>query len=156
MVVLNGGTGGYFDVGTAPVSPAGCNVGLGIQASPKGGVAQWAEAGIPNCTPVSLGGVQIEVPKICPNQWYFIVGTYDEAVVRVYVDGTQVAETPLSGQPTAGSPAGFPCPACSVNIGRDPEFTTDYMNGYEANVAIYNTALSGAQIQAQYEAGVTS
>ncbi|HLN15971.1 MAG TPA: LamG-like jellyroll fold domain-containing protein [Acidimicrobiales bacterium] len=156
LVVLAGGTSGFFDVGTNPVSPAGCNSGLGIQASPVGWVAQWNAPPSPSCVPVNLGGVQIEVPKICNGQWYFVVGTYDGAVARVFVDGTQVAETPGSGAVGPGSPGTFPCGTCTVNIGRDPEFTTDYLNGYEANVAIFATALSGAQIQAQYQAGVAS
>ncbi|HMD46751.1 MAG TPA: LamG-like jellyroll fold domain-containing protein, partial [Acidimicrobiales bacterium] len=140
LVVTNSGAGGYFDVGTGNQAGkgAGCTPGSAIQASPDGGVAQWTASG-GGCAPSGSGTTVIVVPTICKNQWYFVVGTYDQTNVRVYVDGTQVSETPWTGgvaPPNNANGGAGSCGTCTVNIGRDPQYGGGGFNGYVANVAV--------------------
>ena len=87
--------------------------------------------------PLSAGGV------VSAGSWYHLVGTYDGTVQRLYVNGALVASQPLTG---------------SVDVvGGDFRIGTtrasEWFNGVIDDVAVYNKALTPAQVQAHYEAG---
>ena len=76
--------------------------------------------------------------------WYHVVGTYDGAYVRLYVNGVLVAANPANGQMT--------------DYGEDVRIGTltnrsDYTPGTIDEVTIYELALNGDEIRAIYEAG---
>jgi glucose/arabinose dehydrogenase len=87
--------------------------------------------------PLSAGGV------VAPGNWYHLVGTYDGSVQRLYVNGGLAASQSLSGnvQSVAGD----------FRIGTTR--TTEFFNGVVDDVAVYNKALTPAQVQSHYEAG---
>jgi glucose/arabinose dehydrogenase len=87
--------------------------------------------------PLSAGGV------VAPGSWYHIVGTYDGSVQRLYVNGALVASQPLSG--TVDAVAG------DFRIGTTR--ASEFFNGAIDEVAVFNKALTPAQVQAHYEAG---
>jgi prepilin-type N-terminal cleavage/methylation domain-containing protein len=160
LVINNGGGGGYFSVGNGIQNPSGCD-GFGQDRAPNftdnahDGNASWTATG-GTCTPSGAGVQVVNVPIICPDGsgggWYFVVGTYDGSFVRAYVDGTEVAMVPYT-QPIA-TPSASTCGATmDVDIGFEPQNCIGYLNGWVANAAVYTTALTGAQIQAQYLAG---
>ena len=79
-------------------------------------------------------------PSVLPaNIWTHLATTFDGAMVRVFVNGVQVASqaqtTPLA--PTTGT----------LQIGGD-SYPTEYFAGRIDEVRIYNRALTAAQIQA--------
>ena len=89
--------------------------------------------------------------------WYFYVGTYNGQSVNAYIDGQLVASTPYAGGPVA-APGTESSTNCSnntnppVSIGYNPCYGGDHFNGNLADVAIYTTALTSAQIEGQYQA----
>lgn len=78
--------------------------------------------------------------------WSHVVATYDSANLRVYVNGVQVATTAFAGG-AIGTP-GF-----VFNIARNPQFNGAYFPGYLDECAIYNYALSAAQVLNHYKTG---
>lgn len=91
----------------------------------------------------SFGGIaETAVPT---NQWSHVVGTYDGTAVRIYVNGvlaaTTVYSTPIihSLQP--------------LNIGRYASGNSPW-HGMLDEVAVYGTALTGAQIAQHYSRGI--
>jgi RHS repeat-associated protein len=77
--------------------------------------------------------------------WHHLVGTYDGATVRIYVDGVLSASTAYAG--SINNPA-----SPFVWIGRNAVNST-YFNGSIDEVAIYGTTLSAARVAAHYAAG---
>lgn len=75
--------------------------------------------------------------------WWHVVGTYDGANIRLYVNGTLRATTPLTGSMTATA-----TPVIGASIGFSSNFP-----GTIDEVAIYPTALSPARITAHYNLG---
>jgi hypothetical protein len=82
-----------------------------------------------------------------PNRWSHVAGVYDGASVSFYLNGV------LVGTPTA-APGHIVPSGNSLQVGHDPSCPERYFNGLIDEPSIYNTALSAAQIQAIYEAGV--
>lgn len=80
---------------------------------------------------------------MAPQTWHHEVVTYDEANIRLYVDGTLVNTTAHTGHRNT-NPA--------VWIGRTPPTNTSIFNGFEAELAYYNVALSGARVAAHFAA----
>ena len=79
-------------------------------------------------------------------QWYFLAGTYDDAtgVATLYVDGQPISTANLQGGgPVA--PTLYP-----INIGRNPSYNGDYLDGNVEQVAIYSYALTAHQLQSQF------
>jgi len=75
--------------------------------------------------------------------WYHMVGVYDGAKVRIYVNGVEKNNAALTGSMSSGS--------VSLTIGKtQPQYTY----GLISNVQIYNTSLSANEIQALYVEGV--
>lgn len=81
---------------------------------------------------------------------YHVVGTWDGATVRLYVNGQQVG-TPgtLSGGTLAAGPA-------NVGLGYSSDYNGDYLTGALDEVAVYGAALTPTQVQAHYVAGVVA
>ncbi len=79
-------------------------------------------------------------------QWYFFAGTYNDAtgVATLYVDGQPIATANLQGGgPVA--PTLYP-----INIGRNPSYNGDYLDGNVDQVAVYNYALTATDLQSQF------
>ena len=87
---------------------------------------------------------QAPVGAVAVGQTYHVVGTYDGANARLYINGTQVAATALTG---AIGPA-----SNSFNIA-SWSGTNEFLRGNVDDVAVYNSALSPARISAHYAAG---
>jgi hypothetical protein len=71
--------------------------------------------------------------------WLMLVGTYDEATIRIYLGGVLVASQAFAGAMAAGNDG--------IAIGYDPGYSGDYFNGSIAEVAIFGYALSAAQVR---------
>jgi hypothetical protein len=82
--------------------------------------------------------------SITTGAWHHVVGTYDGTTMVVYVDGTSVGSAPFSA---VSSPSTAP-----LFIGQ--RYTSsEIFNGLMDEVAIYNRALSPADVQQRYQNG---
>jgi hypothetical protein len=84
---------------------------------------------------------------VVAGQTYHVVGTYDGTTTRLYLNGTQVATTALTG---AIGPA-----SAELAIG-SWEGSSEFMRGTIDDVAVYGSALSAARVTAHYAAGTAS
>jgi hypothetical protein len=73
-----------------------------------------------------------------------VVGTYDGATQRLYVNGSEVAGAPLTGAITVNANA--------LDLGSWREGSEPF-NGTIDEVAVYAGALSAARVAAHYQAG---
>ncbi len=73
-----------------------------------------------------------------PNSWYFVVGTYDGLVMRLYINGIQVAV-----QGITGSISGY---GQNLYIGKINNISK-YTPGTIDDIRIYNRALAPSEIQ---------
>jgi hypothetical protein len=80
-------------------------------------------------------------------QAYHVVGTYDGAQVRLYIDGEQVATTPLTGA------LGESDRDLSVGAWRDG---VEHADGVIDDVSVYDAALSAAEVAEHWEIGSES
>jgi hypothetical protein len=87
-------------------------------------------------------GMTVHGPVPNENQWYYAVGTYDTGTLTLYVNGAVVA---AQADGRAGNPL-----ADALYIGSGE--TEKFFNGAIDEVAIYDTALSQAKIEAHYRA----
>src|SRR5882724_3834407 len=86
-------------------------------------------------------------PSALPvNTWSHLAGTYDGAVVRLYVNGAQVASRAFTG--TIGSTTG------ALRIGGNGVWG-EYFTGRIDEVRIYNRALTPAEVQADMNTAVS-
>jgi hypothetical protein len=76
---------------------------------------------------------------------YHYVGVYDGATVKAYINGTQVASVPFSGNIAA---------AGHINVARNPAYGGDFLTGAIADVRIFKAALSATDVLTLYQAGV--
>ncbi|RJR22588.1 MAG: DUF2341 domain-containing protein [Nitrospiraceae bacterium] len=79
-------------------------------------------------------------------QWHHYAGTYDGSSIKLYVDGTLRANVPHTG---SISPDTGP-----LRIGWDDEMSASYFDGMMDEVAIYDSALTAAEVQAHFNDGV--
>jgi hypothetical protein len=91
--------------------------------------------------------LQAPVGAIVAGQTYHVVGTYDGTTQRLYVNGTQVASTGLTGGATLNNNALY---IASWNGARE------YFRGVIDEVAVYGSALSATRVDAHYDAGSAS
>jgi hypothetical protein len=77
--------------------------------------------------------------------WYHMVGTYDGANIRLYVNGA-LKQTQASTR-SQGSNTG------PLVIGGAGYLSPDYLSGALDDVAVYNTVLSATQVQLHYDSG---
>jgi hypothetical protein len=82
------------------------------------------------------------IPTI--NTWYYLVATYDNTSIKLYVNGTQVSSTPASGSLNNSNQP--------FSIGRyhRGSSTGQYFPGYLCGIAFYNKALTPTQITTHY------
>jgi hypothetical protein len=72
--------------------------------------------------------------------WHFLVGTYDGANLKLYVDGTLVATTPIVGSMDTDTK--------NIHIGK--KGTAEYFDGKVDEVRVYNRALSQSEVTNLY------
>ena len=90
---------------------------------------------------ITAGGVSASAKgttALAANTWRFLAATYDGAILRFYIDGTQI-----STQPQTGTLLTSPNP---LQIGGDSLFGQFFLGTID-EVRIYNVALTTAQIQ---------
>jgi hypothetical protein len=80
------------------------------------------------------------------DQWYYVCGTYDGTTSKLYIDGELSAER-TSAFTIANNATLDLAIGRTSNSGTPAGFT---LNGYENDIRIYNTALTGDQITAIY------
>ncbi len=78
--------------------------------------------------------------------WTFITGVYDGSQLTLYVNGQ------LAGGPCCSTSGSLTQPPGSISIGSDT--SSQWFQGDIANVQIYNTSLSAAEILALYQEGI--
>jgi hypothetical protein len=76
------------------------------------------------------------------NTWYYIVGTYDGSVKRLYVNGELIASLSQTGI--------LPTNTLPLTIGSAPNWYGTFFNGIIDEVRIYNRALSEDEIKHLY------
>jgi len=85
------------------------------------------------------GGWQVtDGYSLTPNNWYFIVGTYDGTTVKLYVNNTLVDSTSYTGTPISSQGG--------IRLMRRWDLP-DYWGGYISIVGIYDKALNTSQIE---------
>ena len=78
--------------------------------------------------------------------WYHVVGTYDGANVKLYVNGTlQTTQPALTGSIALSTYA--------VGIGYEPPFNSAFVNGSIDEVALWDRALTQTEVTALYGSG---
>lgn len=126
----------------APGAQPGTNGSRGFEIwVSSGGSSETFAVGNGLVNALATGSEQLNT-----GQWYFLAGTYDDAtgVATLYVDGQPIATANLQGGgPVA--PTLYP-----INIGRNPSYNGDYLDGNVDQVAIYSYALSAHQLQNQF------
>jgi len=82
---------------------------------------------------------------LTPGQWYFLAATIGSGIETVYLNGQNVLSNSLSvaNQLTTGLQIGYGNSWDSL------------LNGYAADVQVYNTVLTANQIQALYQEGIS-
>src|SRR5215831_11514823 len=95
----------------------------------------------------NVGGLLGSSTNLTPGNWYYAVCTVDAAgAVKLYINGVLDASGTMSATLSA---------TYSVTLGRDTNgsgVAIEFLNGTLSNCAIYNTALSAAQVTAHYNA----
>ena len=94
-------------------------------------------------TSVGAGEERVTAPTaIDTNRWYFVAGTFDGSMMRLYIDGILVASQANSNPSVANNEA--------VKIGFN--FNGRYFDGFIDEVKLYNYARSANQLKADFTA----
>jgi hypothetical protein len=91
--------------------------------------------------------LQAPAGTVVAGQTYHVVGTYDGAETRLYVNGAQVAGGTLTGAPSAGQ--------SGLHIGSWESYT-EFFNGTIDEVAIYDSLLTGLAAKKHWDAGISA
>ena len=83
--------------------------------------------------------------------WHLLTLTYTPGTETFYVDGSSVATG--SGQYSSSNTYDYW--TTYMQCQHAPGVTNDYLNGYMANVQLYESALSSSQVSALYVEGIT-
>jgi hypothetical protein len=119
------------DLNTVGTTQYSLNIGDGITA------------GVAHC---SIGLVSSVTGGLVPtNQWSHVAGTYDRQMLRLYVNGIEVASAPAT--------APIPTSSQNLGIGKEDPFLDRSFAGLMDEISIYNRALSAAEIQSIVTAG---
>jgi hypothetical protein len=140
----------WSDGGCGTSALSGCGVGFELVLN-EGGQSGFFAVGTGSATATEATW-QLSQP-IALDHWYFYAGTYasgGSVTVTLYEEGTA---TPLAQASATAPTASVAASAYDVQIGRDPVYAGDYFEGDLDQVAIWPTALSSAQLAAQFEAG---
>lgn len=92
----------------------------------------------------------ISPSTISLNTWHHICGTYNEKIMRLYIDGQEVKTTSVSGKITYNS-------TCPWEIGGNPgatAFATGNFVGKVNDIRIYDNVLSSDDVQRIYSNGI--
>ena len=117
----------------------------------KGNDNYYLEGATPSGVPmigITVGGSPSEAFGTAPlptNTWTFLAATYDGATLRFFVNGTQIASQPRTGDIITSSNA--------LQIGGD-SIWGQFFQGMIDEVRVYNTALTPGQIQADMATAV--
>jgi hypothetical protein len=87
----------------------------------------------------------ISITYMSLGRWYYVVGTYDGATVKVYLNGTEEGSAPYTG--------GIWDSQTNLLIGRKNIGWADAFDGMIDEARVYNTAKSAAWIKADYSSG---
>jgi hypothetical protein len=79
-------------------------------------------------------------------QWHFVVCTYDDTTLKLYVDGKLVASKSSSSVPDKSS-------IQPVRVGANSQSPTGYFVGNIDEVRVLNNALSATQVSIAYKSG---
>lgn len=77
-----------------------------------------------------------------PGNWYFVAGTYDGSVMKLYINGNQVASLPMTGKIDNWG--------TDIYLGKVNNANA-YTPGTLGDLRIYNRALSSSEINALYQ-----
>ena len=84
--------------------------------------------------------------SLTPNNWYYIVGTYDGSTIKLYVNDTLVDSTNYTGTPTSSG--------AGIRLMERWDLA-DYWGGGLATVDIYDVVLSQSEITSKWSATKT-
>ncbi len=101
-------------------------------------------------TALTSAGVNMTIDT---QQWYHVVGTYDGTNINIYVDGALGGSTPLASELRANTNSDVPLTFGARADGVSGFFT---YAGQIDEAAVYDVALSPAQILAHYQAGTNA
>ena len=92
-----------------------------------------------NATINSAWDHQESASTIDADSWHHIAGVYDGSDMYIYIDGVEDATSSATGSIATNNNA--------LRIGRGAGTATDYLDGQIADVRVYDTGLSAANIQ---------
>lgn len=124
------------------------SLGLGGTQHGNAGIGVWVTGGVTVRWDTYGGSAGLSPRRVDPydGRWHFVAGTYDarSQAVTLYLDGTSLGTVSMPTDPTA-SP---------VRIGywTDTVYNQPF-NGALAQVAVFDSALSAAQIATQWRIG---
>ena len=87
--------------------------------------------------------IGVSTNTLSANTWYHIVGTNDGSTSRIYVNGSLANSTSQGG---AASSTGD----LKIGMSSDETASSRYWNGYIDEVAVWNDALTAAEVTALY------
>lgn len=92
----------------------------------------------------STGGLQAHTSTatLPLGMWKHVVGTYDGATFRCYVDGQLVS--------SANNPFTLAAPSGNLTLGASPQGTAEYLNGRLQDVRLYNRAIAADEVVELY------
>ena len=116
---------------------------VGKWTYPFGGILLWIDGAGNYSLAVTANMANYLTTSVAPTvgTWEHIVGTWDGATLRLYVDGTEIGSKPFVGVPGL--------PTNDLQIGNYPG-PGKYLNGALDEVALYDHALTATEIRAQY------
>jgi hypothetical protein len=108
---------------------------------------------------LNAGGSQSDVyspSAVVVDQWYHVVGTYDGAAMKLYIDGVEVASAAKTGDITRTANEPIYLNYQSVGTAAwstDPGILGGQMNGQQNDLRIWSRTLSASEVTALHAAG---
>lgn len=123
-------------------------------APPRQGIHLYisTDGGATFPTTSDVNGAGLVFPS---GEWHHIAGTYDGAAIRLFLDGKVVGEaTPVTGTVSSMTEYGFVSIGSESGVARCPQCADRFFKGEIDEVAIYERALTPAEIKAIHSSGV--